>query len=149
MAVNGSDVGLHLLTAVSRRLLRGFGIAAAVSMMPVLVAPALAHAILVESTPASGGTVAGPDIALDLRFNSRIDQKRSLLLLRKADGTSDRLTILPDAPVDRLKAKTSLPAGSYTLRWQVLATDGHITRGDVPFTVTDAGSARPTTTPAP
>jgi methionine-rich copper-binding protein CopC len=25
--------------------------------------------------------------------------------------------------------------GSYRLRWQVLALDGHITRGDIPFTV--------------
>jgi hypothetical protein len=28
-------------------------------------------------------------------------------------------------------------AGPYVVRWQVLAIDGHITRGDVPFTVTD------------
>ena len=26
--------------------------------------------------------------------------------------------------------------GRYVVRWQVLAIDGHITRGDVPFTVT-------------
>jgi hypothetical protein len=26
--------------------------------------------------------------------------------------------------------------GAYVVRWQVLAIDGHITRGDVPFTVT-------------
>jgi methionine-rich copper-binding protein CopC len=25
--------------------------------------------------------------------------------------------------------------GAYTLKWQVLATDGHITRGSVPFIV--------------
>jgi methionine-rich copper-binding protein CopC len=25
--------------------------------------------------------------------------------------------------------------GAYVLRWQVLATDGHITRGKVPFRV--------------
>ena len=29
-----------------------------------------------------------------------------------------------------------LQPGEYTVRWQVLAVDGHITRGDVPFTVT-------------
>jgi hypothetical protein len=28
-----------------------------------------------------------------------------------------------------------LTPGVYVLRWQVLAIDGHITRGDVPFTV--------------
>ncbi|MFI4981818.1 MAG: copper resistance protein CopC, partial [Nevskiales bacterium] len=26
--------------------------------------------------------------------------------------------------------------GAYVVRWQVLSVDGHITRGDVPFTVT-------------
>jgi len=28
-----------------------------------------------------------------------------------------------------------LAPGKYTLRWQALAVDGHITRGEVPFTV--------------
>jgi methionine-rich copper-binding protein CopC len=35
-----------------------------------------------------------------------------------------------------LSAKlTGLVKGAYVLRWQVLATDGHITRGKVPFRV--------------
>jgi len=28
-----------------------------------------------------------------------------------------------------------LKPGEYQLRWQVLAVDGHITRGEIPFTV--------------
>jgi methionine-rich copper-binding protein CopC len=28
-----------------------------------------------------------------------------------------------------------LGSGAYRLRWQVLAVEGHITRGDIPFTV--------------
>jgi methionine-rich copper-binding protein CopC len=28
-----------------------------------------------------------------------------------------------------------LAPGDYRLRWQVLAYDGHITRGEIPFTV--------------
>jgi len=39
-------------------------------------------------------------------------------------------------PPDILAAHLDLTPGSYVLRWQVLAVDGHITRGDVPFTVT-------------
>jgi copper resistance protein C len=34
-----------------------------------------------------------------------------------------------------LTASVALTAGDYVARWQVLAVDGHITRGDVPFTV--------------
>jgi hypothetical protein len=38
---------------------------------------------------------------------------------------------------DILSAKASnLPPGDYRLRWQVLASDGHITRGEIPFSVT-------------
>jgi copper resistance protein C len=29
-----------------------------------------------------------------------------------------------------------LPPGEYRLRWQVLASDGHLTRGEIPFSVT-------------
>jgi methionine-rich copper-binding protein CopC len=36
-----------------------------------------------------------------------------------------------------LTATVTLTPGTYVLRWQVLAIDGHITRGDVPFTVTE------------
>jgi methionine-rich copper-binding protein CopC len=34
-----------------------------------------------------------------------------------------------------LRATLTVAPGAYVLRWQVLAVDGHITRGDVPFTV--------------
>jgi methionine-rich copper-binding protein CopC len=34
-----------------------------------------------------------------------------------------------------LEANVTLAPGAYTLHWQVLAVDGHITRGNVPFTV--------------
>jgi methionine-rich copper-binding protein CopC len=30
---------------------------------------------------------------------------------------------------------TDVTGGSYVLRWQVLAEDGHITRGELPFQV--------------
>jgi homogentisate 1,2-dioxygenase len=41
-----------------------------------------------------------------------------------------------EAPIDALIAKASgFAPGRYKIRWQVLAIDGHITRGDIPFTV--------------
>ena len=46
------------------------------------------------------------------------------------------LTILPSSATNALDAEADLKPGAYTLRWQALALDGHITRGDVPFTVT-------------
>ncbi len=99
-------------------------------------ASAEAHAILVESTPAINAALPAGPLALRLRFNSRIDATRSRLIAIGADGVPRTLKLDPALPPDVLAAHADLPVGSWRLRWQVLATDGHITRGDVPFTLT-------------
>lgn len=102
----------------------------------LFAASAAAHAVLLESSPPSNGTVAGPDFPIELRFNVRIDATRSRLTLVRPDGSAMPLTIGKQASADTLSTQaTSLPAGNYRLRWQVLASDGHITRGEIPFTV--------------
>jgi len=96
-----------------------------------------AHAILVEATPAARSTVGGPDLDVRLRFNSRIDGPRSrLTLVQQPDGRARALPLEPQTAPDVLTAKAAaLARGAYKLRWQVLAADGHITRGEVPFQV--------------
>ncbi|BAC52174.1 bll6909 [Bradyrhizobium diazoefficiens USDA 110] len=95
-----------------------------------------AHAIIVSSSPATGATISGDNVAIRLHFNSRIDHARSKLTLLAPDGASRALRPASDAPADELNADaTLLPAGTWHLRWQVLSVDGHITRGDIPFTV--------------
>ena len=97
--------------------------------------PAAAHAIIVAAKPDVGATVAGPKLAIDLRFNSRIDHFRSRLWLSAGDKTLP-VPIEKDAPSDHLAgAANALAPGDYVLHWQVLAVDGHITRGDIPFHV--------------
>jgi hypothetical protein len=76
--------------------------------------------------------------ALDIRleFNTRIDKARSRLQLIASDGAKTDIAIDPDGEPNILIARTAtLAGGAYVLRWQVLAIDGHITRGDIPFTV--------------
>lgn len=97
--------------------------------------PAMAHAILVESQPAIGSTIAPGDIALRLRFNSRVDRPRSRLTLIRADHATSVVAIDAGGTDDVLLAHAQLSPGAYVVRWQVLAIDGHITRGDVTFTV--------------
>lgn len=95
-----------------------------------------AHAVLIESSPAINATVAGPDLTVKLRFNSRIDAIRSRLTLVLADGSLRQLEIQPQESPDTLTAQASgLGSGTYHLRWQVLASDGHITHGEIPFAV--------------
>ena len=102
----------------------------------LLAASAAAHAILLESTPALKGSVAGPDVPLKLRFNVRIDAARSRLTLVDPDGSSQTVEISGQDPPNTISAQArGLHPGAYRLRWQVLASDGHITRGEIPFTV--------------
>ncbi len=93
-----------------------------------------AHAILMDSQPAARATVPSGSVALTLRFNTRVDHARSRLALRSG-GTETVLPIDSACAVDSLAAATALVSGDYVIRWQVLAVDGHITRGEVPFTV--------------
>jgi copper resistance protein C len=104
-----------------------------------LVPPgAEAHAILMSSSPAAGASVKPGPIDMSFRYNSRIDRARSRLTLTRPDHSQAVLKITPTGAPDLLETSTDLGApGAYVVRWQVLAVDGHITRGDVPFTVTD------------
>jgi copper resistance protein C len=107
-------------------------VAAVLSFVPL----AYAHAIVVSATPRPNDVLNGPDVEVKLRFNSRIDATRSRLTLLTPDGEQRSLLITPASPPDSLlSAAKELKAGSYILRWQVLAEDGHITRGEVPFRI--------------
>jgi methionine-rich copper-binding protein CopC len=97
--------------------------------------PAVAHAILVASTPAPYAHVKPGNLPILLRYNSRIDTGRCKLTLQAPDRSIIRLPASAGAGPDQLTADASVAPGDYVLRWQVLAVDGHITRGDVRFTV--------------
>jgi copper resistance protein C len=98
--------------------------------------PASAHAIIVSSEPPAGGVVHGPDVSMRLRFNSRIDRQRSKLVVISTDGTETQVPIDNDSTEDTLIGKAHVLApGRYRLRWQVLSADGHITRGNISFSV--------------
>jgi copper resistance protein C len=104
-----------------------------VALLPM---PAAAHAIVVAADPAVDAVLHGATAPVLLRFNSRIDRERSRLTLLRADGSSQPLPLAPVERPDTLAAKIDgLAPGHYRLRWQVLAVDGHITRGDIPFAV--------------
>ncbi len=111
-------------------------------VLPVLAAlccaPASgqAHAILLESQPEARGSVVAGHVDIRLRFNSRIDADRSRLTLTAPDGSQTVLPARREGAGNILTATAGLAPGAYSLRWQVLAIDGHITRGDVAFTVT-------------
>jgi len=108
----------------------------AVAASLLSVSSSIAYAILLESSFALKSYVSGPDVPLKLRFNVRIDAARSRLTLVDPAGTLQTLEIHGQDTPDTLSAEAKgLRPGAYRLRWQVLASDGHITRGEIPFAV--------------
>lgn len=111
-------------------------IIAIVFLLSAAVPMAFAHAILVRSTPADQSVVHSRTVNLTLDFNSRIDAGRSTLTLTGPGGKTVPVEMESSAKPYQLKgAAANLVVGSYQIHWQVLASDGHITRGDVAFTV--------------
>lgn len=107
------------------------------AVLLLLLAPGMAqaHAVLMASQPAADGTVSAGETTVSLEYNSRIDQARSRVTLSRLGAPDERLALQPAQRPDILQARAKLAPGAYVLHWFVLATDGHITRGDVPFTV--------------
>lgn len=123
-----------------KRLIQAGLLAAAL----LTASPAAAHAILIDSTPAPLSHVPAGRVSVTFRYNSRIDADRSKLTLRHTEANGEdaeqRLDLLQPGRPDVLMAAPTLAPGAYRILWQVLAVDGHITRGVVPFTV-DAAPA--------
>ena len=110
-----------------------FAVAVALVLIPRV---ALAHAVLLQSMPAMNATVDGPEVAVSMKFSLRVDGARSTVLLNTSDGKSKPLAIDRQSSPDTLTTRaTNLTPGNYAIHWQVLATDGHVTRGEIPFHV--------------
>ena len=116
---------------------RVFSLAALALTLPQL---ALAHAVLVASTPKLHGTVAGSQVHVRLQFNSRVDGPHCTLAIVGTSGPARTLKLDPQPAPDTIAADAAdLKPGAYTVRWQALASDGHITRGEIPFRVESSG----------
>jgi methionine-rich copper-binding protein CopC len=114
------------------RLTAGLLLAAA-----ALIAPgAHAHAIVVKSSPAPNAAIVPGSLAVTVTFNTRLDRARSRLSLEAPDGRTTTVMLRDDLAPTTLGGHSELATpGRWKLRWQVLAADGHITRGEIPFRV--------------
>jgi methionine-rich copper-binding protein CopC len=101
------------------------------------VAPAFAHAHLVSETPAQNGAAAAPT-ELSLKFSEGVVLKFTGVTLTGPAGavTLGAASLDPkDNTVLLVPVPTALPAGSYTVAWHALSSDGHKTTGSYSFTV--------------
>ena len=121
---------------LSSQFFRALALCLAIAAM-FLLPIAQGHAILLESNPSLNGQATGPNVPIKLRFNVRIDAARSRLTLVGPDGATQTLQLDKESSAETLAAQANgLAPGLYRIRWQVLASDGHLTRGEIPFTVT-------------
>jgi len=104
--------------------------------------PALAHATLLQQTPAAGGRLDEPPDQVRLRFSEPVDAEFDPLKVYDAEG--DRVDE-DDARVDPNDARVvveglkELPKGSYKVEWRVTSVDGHVVSGEYGFSVTGSG----------
>jgi methionine-rich copper-binding protein CopC len=111
-------------------------IAVALGLAMGAAAPAGAHAVIVSASPTADQHVAPGPVAVRIEFNSRIDKARSRLQVTAPAGDKSDVAIEQGGEPNIVTGTTAdLSPGAYVLRWQVLAIDGHITRGDIPFVV--------------
>lgn len=117
--------------------MRAGPVAAAGVLALALAGSALAHSLLLESSPATGARLAAPPPEISLRFNNRIEKKLSTIRLRDEHGAARPATVrVADGPADWLTATVdALPAGAWRVEWRVLSTDGHVVSGSFSFRV--------------
>jgi methionine-rich copper-binding protein CopC len=113
-------------------------LAISASLSSLLALPAQAHDVAVYSYPARNGSLHAGELAVEIRYSGRVDIGGSRLSLAGPDGRERDLSLEKVAAPNVLKASAgSLGPGAYALRWYVLSSDGHLTRGTIPFRVTE------------
>ena len=114
-------------------------LAAALAVAPA--GPAFGHAELVKSAPRAHRALHRIPRAVQLRFDEPVSVPRHAVQALAADGhdvvaaVSTGTTALVQA---RLRPK--LAAGKYTVRWHVVADDGHVVHGSFRFKIRPGAS---------
>jgi methionine-rich copper-binding protein CopC len=140
-------------TAHPRRL-RGWVLAIA-SVLGLLLAmsssvlPASAHDELVSSSPAAGAALDPAPSEVTLSYSDNVLEVGVEVSVTDAGGTQ-WVSGAPvvDGPNVSTPLASDMPAGSYTVEWRVVSSDGHPISGTIPFTVTTPVATN-TSTPTP
>ncbi len=90
-----------------------FPVTRALPLVAALLLPvsASAHAILIDSSPASRASVPAGHVGFMLHYNSRIDRGRSRLTLVAPDKSQTRLPVGADGAGDVMTTETDLTPG--------------------------------------
>lgn len=97
---------------------------------------AFAHTYLDESNPADGSVVEDELTSIELKFNSNVQQV-NIAEITNGEGSETAIeNVEHDNELVYLHLTEALETGSYTVLWDIVSNDGHITNGDFMFEVT-------------
>jgi copper transport protein len=112
----------------------------AVVAVLILAAPAGAHAVLLQTSPASGQTYPSAPKVVQLLFDENVQV--GLGGIRLLDSKSDRITTgKPTQTLGGKQVSVSVPAlkdGTYVVTWRVISADGHPVQNAFTFSVGQA-----------
>jgi hypothetical protein len=116
----------------------GLALAAALLASALAVPPALAHAVLIRSSPPHRAVLAQAPERIDLWFNERLEAAYSTASVWSEAGAQVDARDVAVAPDDPRRLSVSLATrapGHYTVKYRVLSVDGHIVDSLIIFTV--------------
>ncbi|WP_308445916.1 copper resistance CopC family protein [Brachybacterium atlanticum] len=120
--------------------------AALLAALLALGAPAQAHDTLLESDPADGATLETSPEAITLTFSADILEVSPLVRITDESGEQlAEITPSVDGPVATATLEEPLPAGTSTVQWRVVSSDGHPIEGTFEVTAEQDTAAEETT----
>lgn len=116
------------------------------AVMLALPAPAQAHDTLLSTDPEDGATLETSPEDITFTFSADILEVSPLVRITDEDGT-ELAEIVPtiDGPTATATLPEPLPAGTHSIQWRVVSSDGHPIEGTLTLTVEQApeGAAEP------
>lgn len=120
--------------------------AALLAALLALGAPAQAHDTLLESDPADGATLETSPEAITLTFSADVLEVSPLVRITDVSGEQlAEITPSIDGPVATATLEEPLPAGTSTVQWRVVSSDGHPIEGTFEVAVEQDAAAEETT----
>lgn len=115
-------------------------------------ARALAHAVLLRSTPAQNARLTAAPASVDLFFSEPLEKKLSTVEVRNTAGARvDKNDVsFTNDPTEMRVDLQPLKPGFYTVLWTTVSSiDGHKLTGSYPFTVLNPDGSMPAGAPPP
>ncbi|HXD28227.1 MAG TPA: copper resistance CopC family protein [Arthrobacter sp.] len=143
------------LGAASRAVLSAAAAALLTALALVAAPTASAHDSLIGTTPENGATVTGTLDSVELSFSGQLKPIGSEVSLEDAQGVQHDAEASVSGNELTVDFGQALPAGSYTLTWRVVSSDGHPIEGSstnqkaLGFTVDEGAATTPSSSSAP